>query len=262
MDEQAQVDVEPASDQALRADGDVTDSADQDPAASEGAARPEDESDRDRSPLAPSANGGSDDAPSSEGGLPETPPADTEPAPEEPAPDAVVTRLEQRLDQALQLAQRRDDLVDRLHSENQQLREGELQAALLPLLRDLMRLHDDLEQIIAVASDARDAVLIRDALADILARNGVTKFTPTDGSAFDSALHAAVGAEPTDDEHADRTIQSVRRAGFVRDDGSTVRVADVIVWKFRPRPPESADTETDESLPQLDADHINDDERN
>ncbi len=160
----------------------------------------------------------------------------------------VLTRLENRLDETLRLAQRRDELVDRLHKENQQLRQGELQTAMLPLLRDLMRLHDDLERIIAVDPGSQDTVLIRDALADALARNGITQFAPGENDSFDSALHAAVGAEPTDDPQSDRTICAVRRAGFRREDGSIVRVADVTVRKYRSgSPPESGSSPLSES---------------
>jgi molecular chaperone GrpE (heat shock protein) len=158
-------------------------------------------------------------------------------------PIAVLERLEARLDNAVALAQRRDDLVDLLHKENQQLRQGELHSAMLPLVRDLMRLHDDLERIIEVDPDVGDAVLIRDALSDALARNGIVKFLPSLAEPFDAIRHGAVGTEPTGDPERDRTIAAARRAGFRRDDGSIVRVADVIVCKYTAiaanRPPTS-----------------------
>ena len=152
-------------------------------------------------------------------------------------PGEVLARLEDRLDEALRLARRRDELIDKLHSENQRLRQGELHTAMLPLLRDLMRLHDDLERIVEVDPAAHDTVLIRDALADALARNGITRFVPGESEPFDSAQHAAVGSEPVDDPQRDRTICAVRRAGFRRDDGSIVRVADVAVRRYRSAAP-------------------------
>lgn len=141
---------------------------------------------------------------------------------------------ERRLDEALALAKRRDELVDRLHNENQSLRGGELQTAMLPLLRDLMRLIDDLAQILESDPQARDVDFVRGALEDILRRYGVAGFAPAPHDRFDSALHAAVGVEPTADPEGDRTVAAVRRRGYRRDDGTIVRAADVTVRRYRP----------------------------
>jgi molecular chaperone GrpE (heat shock protein) len=143
-------------------------------------------------------------------------------------------RLDRRLEEALRLAKHRDELVDKLHRENQQLRQGELQIAMLPLLRDLMRLLDDLELILESDPEASDVDFVRGALVDILGRNGITGFVPAKHEPFDSAIHAAVGTEPTAERLSDRTVCTVRRGGFRRDDGSIVRVADVTVHRYQP----------------------------
>jgi molecular chaperone GrpE (heat shock protein) len=190
------------------------------------------------------------------------------PSPDEPpgagtVPVELVRALEQRLEEALRLAQRRDELVDRLHAENRQLREGELRSAMLPLLRDLMRLHDDLDRITAVDPAANDAALVRDAITDTLARNGVSSFAPRPADPFDSSRHAAVGTDLTDDQRIDRTIATVRRAGFRHDDGSIVRAADVTVYKYRPAPEgETAATDPGEQEPASSTEPATDDERN
>jgi molecular chaperone GrpE (heat shock protein) len=148
-----------------------------------------------------------------------------------------LTRAELRLEEALALAQRRDELVDRLHRENQQLRQGELQSAMLPLLRDLMRLLDDLEQILQNDPEARDLDFVRGAIEDILSRHGICGFTPKQHDPFDSTIHAAIGTVPASHPQQDRTICAVRRKGFRRDDGSIVRAADVTVYRHRPGTP-------------------------
>jgi molecular chaperone GrpE (heat shock protein) len=190
------------------------------------------------------------------------------PSPENPpaaatVPVELIRALEQRLEEALRLAQHRDELVDRLHAENRQLREGELRSALLPLLRDLMRLHDDLDRITAVDPDANDAALVRDAITDTLARNGVSSFAPLPADPFDSSRHAAVGTDLTKDQRIDRTIATVRRAGFRHDDGSIVRAADVTVYKYKPAPEgEPAATDPGEQEPASSTEPATDDERN
>jgi molecular chaperone GrpE (heat shock protein) len=150
---------------------------------------------------------------------------------------AVSQRLAQaeiRLDEALALAKHRDQLVDRLHRENQQLRQGELQSAILPLLRDLMRLLDDLEQMLEHDPEAGDVQFVHGAVQDILSRHGICGFAPEQHDPFDSTVHSAIGTVPTDSPEEDRRICAVRRRGFRRDDGSVLRAADVTVYRHRP----------------------------
>jgi molecular chaperone GrpE len=164
-----------------------------------------------------------------------------------------LARLEGGLQEALALAKHRDELVDRLHRENQQLRQGELHSAMLPLLRDLMRLLDDLEQILRGEPSVGDVDFVHGALLEILGRNGVESFAPTSGEPFDSAIHAAVGTAPTSDPAADRTICLVRRAGFRREDGSIVRAADVTVNRYRPAAASDAGAEQSAPVEAADA---------
>lgn len=156
-----------------------------------------------------------------------------QPAATEGAVEAALESLDSRLAESQRLLARQTELTERLHAENQSLRAGELRSAQLPLLRDLIRLCDDLERMRAVAADsAGDLTLVHEGLLDILARNGVEKFEAEQDEPFDSRLHAAAGVDPTEDEQRDKTVSEVVRCGFRWDSGEVIRVAEVRAYRF------------------------------
>lgn len=147
--------------------------------------------------------------------------------------ETVLESLDSRLAEAQRLLARQSELTERLHVENQGLRAGELRGAQLPLVRDLMRLCDDVERMRAVAGEsAGDLALVEKGLLDILARNGIEKFGVERGEAFDSRLHAAAGVDRTEEEQLDRTVAEVVRGGFRWDSGDVIRVAEVRAYRY------------------------------
>jgi len=67
---------------------------------------------------------------------------------------------------------------DKLHGENQRLRAGELRGAMLPLVRDLLRLHDDIGRIADATEQVEDLELMQISLLDALSRNGIVSVRP------------------------------------------------------------------------------------
>lgn len=185
------------------------------------------------------------------------PPAGDAPAqaePPVPAADAetaaALRGIEQGLEEAVRLLDRQTGLADRLHAENQRLREGELRNALLPMVRDLLHLHDDLGRLLEAAAEdasAGDLRIVREALTETLRRNGIDQTSPEIGSAFDPKLHSTAGVVPTADHAQHRTIAEVVRPGYRWDDGTRIRVAEVRVHKHTPAPeaasPEPVETQ-------------------
>jgi molecular chaperone GrpE (heat shock protein) len=146
---------------------------------------------------------------------------------------AALERLDSRLEEAQRLLARQSDLVDRLHAENLELRAGELRSAQLPLVRDLLRLHDDLGRMREAAGESgEDLRLVHESLVDTLARNGVEAIAPRAGEPFDPRLHSAAGTEPTADESLDRSVATVTRQGFRWESGDVIRVSEVRAYRF------------------------------
>jgi molecular chaperone GrpE len=158
-----------------------------------------------------------------------------EPAPADPRPPlaSVLEDFDARLAEAQRLLGRQSELTERLHAENTSLRAGELRSAQLPLVRDLMRLCDDVERMSAVAGESvGDLELVHASLLDILARNGIETFGAGPGEPFDARLHSAAGVDPTEDEQLDRTVAEVVRSGFRWDSGDVIRAAEVRAYRF------------------------------
>lgn len=176
------------------------------------------------------------------------PEAEAEPSVAEDPADrtiAVLERLEDRLEESQRLLARQSEIASLLHAENQRLKAGELRRALLPLVRDILRVHDDLKQIVKAELDAgadpeaitRDPLSIGvEQIVDALARNGIERMPVAAGDAFDPRLHKAVAVASADAADAHRTIADVLKSGFAWEDGAPIRAADVRVFKHTPAP--------------------------
>lgn len=150
---------------------------------------------------------------------------------------AVLERLDDRLEESQRLLARQADIATALHAENQRLKAGELLRAQLPLVRDVVKLHDLVGQMLDEGPEpgaARNLEILRDAVLDALARNGVEPAPVAEGDALDPRRHKIVGVEETDDPAADRTIAAVWKVGFATDDATPIRAADVRVFKHTP----------------------------
>lgn len=180
---------------------------------------------------------------------------ETTPEPENPAaPELTVgldpvalaaqlERVERTLVELARLGDRHADHVAALHAENQRLRSGELAAALEPMLRDVMKLHDDVVRLADAGTPeaVTDLEMARSLVLTTMDRWGLAPFAPELGDAFDPSSHHGVGhiASPGPD---DGTIAAVRRCGFRRDDGSVVRPAEVIVHRHHDGAPTASCT--------------------
>jgi molecular chaperone GrpE (heat shock protein) len=167
---------------------------------------------------------------------------------EAPAFDAIVERLDAVAGSVAELAaleQRHTDLIERLHADNTRLRGGEIVTALKPLFLDLARLYDDVDDMIERGGEEFARVgIVRDLVADLLARHGVERLDPDAGTPFESGRHTAVGVVPTEDAALDGSVASVRRIGFLRDGVHVVRPAQVYVHRSAPAPSAAAGSDT------------------
>jgi len=144
---------------------------------------------------------------------------------------ATLRRLADRMDELTALRRHDVELVDRLHAENVRLRAGELSEAMTPLLRGLIRLHDQMSSL--GGDDAQSvAGILRTQLLQILDLAADTRpYTVESGSSFDPALHVGVRRVPTDDPALDRTVARTVRPGFMRGESTVVRPAKVEVYR-------------------------------
>ena len=158
--------------------------------------------------------------------------------------DAVASRVErlaELLDETNRLGHERERTIDRLHEENQRLRRGELERAIAPLLRDLVRLFDDLDRTMRSFAQRHghdpapvtELACFRDAVGDVLYRHGLESYDVAVGAPFDAGVHRALATVPTSDPASHRTIARVIRLGF-RNESGVFRFLDADVFKHVP----------------------------
>ena len=150
-----------------------------------------------------------------------------------------------RLDELVRIGARREDLIDRLHEENQRLRAGEIVLVQAPLIRELIRTYDLVLQLSGDSGD-KDLDLVRRRLLDAFEQVGVLAFEATDGEAFDHDRHLAVHAAATAVEDEHMTVAATSRPGFARVGGEVIRPVEVRVLRYtKPAPVEAADEPED-----------------
>ncbi len=139
--------------------------------------------------------------------------------------------LARRVEELVRLRRHDADLVDRLHAENTRLRAGELTEAMSPLLRGLMRLHDQMTSLGADDGQSVAGILRTQLLQVMDVAVDVRPYTAVVGMPFDPACHVGVRRIGTDDSKRDRTIARTVRPGFVRGESTVVRPAEVEVFR-------------------------------
>ncbi|RCG28223.1 nucleotide exchange factor GrpE [Sphaerisporangium album] len=160
-------------------------------------------------------------------------------------------------------AAHREQVIDRLHAENQQLRHGIVQEVLAPVRTALYRLHDTVTRVAArwASDDPPSAELagpllaaMADEVAEVLGRTGAERVSVRPGDPYDAALHRPTGTSPVD-AGADGTVVEVLADGFVAGD-RVLRKASVIVGRADSEAKPDAAKDDAEQVVQDDADGV------
>ena len=136
----------------------------------------------------------------------------------------------------------REKVVDRLHAELQEYKQGLLLGILRPVFIDLIQLHDDMGKMVAAQPEPEGEVarlldLIRgfqQGIEDILYRQGVEPFAQID-DAFDPRRQRALSTVPTDDPSRNKRVAARLRKGFQAGD-KVIRPEMVTVYSFKEKP--------------------------
>ena len=176
----------------------------------------------------------------------------------------ILTDFTRQLSEVNRISQERELIIDRLHKENQQLKQGEFQQALLPIFRDLIRFYDDLNLTISDYSNnstltdenfLRDLGCYKETISDILYRYGVEQIEAKVGEDFNSKEHKAIATAPTDLEEEDRNIAKIIRHGF-KTDSKIVRNVEVEVYRYAAPPVEQIEGQIEEPVEEQTASEI------
>lgn len=151
--------------------------------------------------------------------------------------------LNARFDREVRAEAAREKVVDRLHAELQEYKQGLLLGILRPVFVDLIQLHDDIGKMTdgrgsGDGSDEAARLLdliagVRQGIEDVLYRQGVEPFT-VEGNAFDPRRQRALSTVPNDDPALSKTVAARLRKGFQAGD-KVIRPEMVTVYAAAPR---------------------------
>jgi molecular chaperone GrpE (heat shock protein) len=135
---------------------------------------------------------------------------------------AALDRLQGDLRSAQEGAALREQVISRLHEENERLRAGERHLLMLPVQADLQRLRNDLLRQAATLPEVFGGAKAADLLASFavsvelaLERCGIAVLRPEPGVPFDPARHRAVDAVPATSPEQDATVADVLADGYI-----------------------------------------------
>ncbi|MCW2138737.1 molecular chaperone GrpE [Actinoplanes cyaneus] len=175
------------------------------------------------------------------------------PSAQEPgAPDPVLGRLERVEAQLAEFHRRsahRESIIDRLHEENQQFRDGLRRVILEPVVTDLLRLHDAMaREAQRMAADDPKAAKLMGSFADdvtmAVERCGYEMFPALPGEPFTTGRHAPAGTVATDDPSLDNTVAEPLSAGLLEiESGKVRRAARARLYRYQapPAPDDAVD---------------------
>jgi molecular chaperone GrpE len=177
-------------------------------------------------------------------GAPAAPAPAEQPGQSGPSPvEVALARLADDSKRYHERAAHREDVIDRMHAELDQLRRGERRSMLRPLLSEVCRLRDDLlrqaEGLPADFDGPRASTLLRSYAESIeiaLADNGVSTYEPEPDDHFEPRGHRAVGRLPSPDPDLVGRIARVRKSGY-RDVETNLPIAPAEVVVYVPAPP-------------------------
>ncbi|GIH25561.1 hypothetical protein Aph01nite_38710 [Acrocarpospora phusangensis] len=159
-----------------------------------------------------------------------------------------LARLAEQVAREHERAAHREQIIDRLHAENQDLRRGLLQEALTPVRSGLYRLYDTVTREAArrATLDRGDDVVplleaLAEEVAEVLARTGAERLEVSPGDPYDPALHRPLRTEPGEDGR----VTAVVSDGFrLAEQDRVLRKAAVAIGKA---PEQTGESDTPDS---------------
>jgi molecular chaperone GrpE len=158
---------------------------------------------------------------------PESSPADAIPPSEQPSPgDALISRLDaidRHLAEFHRRSAHREEIINRLHEDNQRLKQGEHRVVLEPVIADLIRLHEQLARQARRTPDDGMLASFVDEVDEILNRCGIEVFMAAEGEPYRSDRHKPLAVVPTTDPQLHNTVAEPIAAGFIDRTNDRVR---------------------------------------
>lgn len=141
-----------------------------------------------------------------------------------------VGRLQNLFDDRLRYDDAKEGAFQQLYEDLSQFRALAVATQSNPILIEIIRLQDRLEESLTDEPEHSFILSVRDELSEILARHGVIEIVHTTESPFDPHTQRALSARDTTEEDKHKSVAEIKRKGYERD-GQVLRAAEVIVYR-------------------------------
>jgi molecular chaperone GrpE (heat shock protein) len=150
--------------------------------------------------------------------------------------------LTEEISHKLDHNQHREELITKLHDENQSYKSGLYKKLLLPLVNEIIFLIDGYTQLrdgyakkdiseIETQKLLKQFGEIVDDLENALSKNGIESYSAEEGTAVDTGRQKILKTVPTDDPKKDKTVCVPLKKGFILED-KIIRQEQVSCYKF------------------------------
>lgn len=153
----------------------------------------------------------------------------------------LISDLSAQFESKIKYDKHKEEIIDKLHSENQAFKNDLYKKLILPLVNEIIFMLDDYSILFKKHSESEINEVdvpkllkqfggISEDLENLLYKNGIDVYS-VEGEQFDSSKQKVIKTIPTDDPLKDKTVCDKLKKGFVLD-GKIIRMEHVSCYKF------------------------------
>lgn len=153
----------------------------------------------------------------------------------------LISDLSAQFESKIKYDKHKEEIIDKLHSENQAFKNDLYKKLILPLVNEIIFMLDDYSILFKKHSESEMNEVdvpkllkqfggISEDLENLLYKNGIDVYS-VEGEQFDSSKQKVIKTIPTDDPLKDKTVCDKLKKGFVLD-GKIIRMEHVSCYKF------------------------------
>jgi molecular chaperone GrpE len=153
----------------------------------------------------------------------------------------LISDLSAQFESKIKYDKHKEEIIDKLHSENQTFKNDLYKKFILPLVNEIIFMLDDYSTLFKKHSESdinevdvpkllKQFGGISEDLENLLYKNGIDVYS-VEGEQLDSSKQKVIKTIPTDDPLKDKTVCEKLKKGFVLD-GKIIRMEHVFCYKF------------------------------
>ena len=153
----------------------------------------------------------------------------------------LLMNLSEQFESKLKYDKHKDQIIDKLHAENQAYRNDLFRKIVSPFVNEIISFIDDYSSLFKRHSESELSEIdtakllkqfgnISENLEELLDKNGIESFR-VEGNAIDFSKQKVIKTVPTDDPEKDKTVYERIKKGFIME-GKIIRQEHISCYKF------------------------------